>query len=328
MTAYRIAIVGAATLLGRELAVGLRERNFPAYPPALLEARAAGAGATAERGLLEFGDEPMATEACTPEALADRDLLLLAGGAAEARQALAMAPPTTLVVDFTGALADPDDAVLLAGLETIPGDDPARLRIIRVAHPAAQALAHLFDRLALAGPALACAATVFEPASQQGWPGMRELEEQTTRLLSLQSIPEAVFGAQLAFNLRAGRDAGALRQRITAETAALRSSAPASAPALEVLQAPLFHATLLSLYVRHVREPEVEALAAVLRSPWLTPCPTPDVLAASASDTIQLGPPRADPAGGYWITAALDNLRRTVHAGLDAALAVLEARRR
>jgi aspartate-semialdehyde dehydrogenase len=328
MTAYRIAIVGAATLLGRELAVGLRERNFPALPPLLLDVRSPGAGATAERGLLEFGDEPMATEACTPAVLADRDLLLLAGGGAEARQALAMAAPPTLVVDLAGALPPEDEGVLLAGLETAPGEEPGRVRILRVAHPAAQALAHLLDRLALASPPAACAATVFEPASQQGWPGMRELEQQTTRLLSLQSIPDEVFGAQLAFNLRAGRDAEALRQRITAETAALRTLASAKAPALEVLQAPLFHATLLSLYVKHVPEPGAAALAAALRSPWLTPCPTPDALAAAASDTIQLAPPRPDPAGGYWITAALDNLRRTVHAGLDAALAVLEARRR
>lgn len=328
MTAYRIAIVGAATLLGRELAVGLRERNFPAYPPALLEVRASGAGKSAERGLLEFGDEPMATEACTPDALADRDLLLLAGAAQEARQALAMAAPQTLVVDLAGALAAEGDGALLAGLETPPGEDPGQVRLIRVAHPAAQALAHLLDRLALAGPSTAEAATVFEPASQQGWPGMRELEQQTTRLLSLQSIPEEVFGAQLAFNLRAGRDAADLRRRITAETAALRTVPAAAPPALEVLQAPLFHATLLSLYVKHGREPEAEAVTASLRSPWLTSCPAPDALAAAGSDTIQLGPPRRDPAGGYWITATLDNLRRTVHAGLDAALTVLEARRR
>ncbi|HET9783892.1 MAG TPA: Asd/ArgC dimerization domain-containing protein, partial [Terriglobales bacterium] len=183
------------------------------------------------------------------------------------------------------------------------------------------------DRLALAAPPASLAATVFEPASQQGWPGLRELEQQTTRLLSLQSIPQEIFGGQLAFNLRAATDGEALRRRMAAETAALRTQPGAAPPALELLQAPLFHATLLSLYVNYARQPDPAALAASLHSPWLTVNPEPDALAAAASDTIQIGPPRADPAGGFWITAALDNLRRTVHAGLDAALAVLGSRR-
>jgi len=328
MTAYRIAIVGAAGLLGKELATGLRDRNFPAFPPALLELRGATAAPASDRGLLEFGDEPMVTEACTPQALGDRDLLLLAGGPDEARQAMAMAPASTLIVDLTGAVATPEGGGLLAGLETAPSDDPQTVRFISVAHPAAQALAHILDRLALAGPAVALAATLFEPASQLGWPGLRELEQQTTRLLSLQSIPDEVFGGQVAFNLRPAMGGEVLRARIADQTAALRTVEGAQSPAIEVLQAPLFHASLLSLYLRYSRDPEPGVLAASLRSPWLTPSAIPDALAAAGSDTIQISAPRRDAAGGYWILAGLDNLRRTVHAGLDAALAVLEARRR
>ncbi|MGH9483117.1 MAG: hypothetical protein ACRD1L_13600, partial [Terriglobales bacterium] len=147
--------------------------------------------------------------------------------------------------------------------------------------------------------------------------------------------PQAVFDAQVAFNLRAALGAeaqpslAALRQRILLQTQALALPPPPGAPvplALEVLQAPLFHASVLSVYVRYAAPVPAPSVRAALRSPWLA-CATgddeyPDVVAAAGADAIQLGPLREE-AGGVWLFATLDNLRRTAFAAVDAAQAAM-----
>lgn len=323
MPPYRIAIQGPQTLSGKELHTALDERHFPALLPKLLQAPG-GSSAQEERTLTEFGEEPAVLEPCTPEALSDVDVVFLAGTAAEAKAVAAMTPASVLLVDLSGGLANGAGSAV-AGLE--PSFTAPRPRVIAVAHPAAQALAHLVERLGEAGRVETVAATVFEPVSQRGWSGIQELQQQSTRLLGMQSLPEAVFGCQVAFDLRPRLGAAALpglgdiRRRIAAEAAALGLVV---VPALNVLQAPLFHATLLSVYVRFASAIQQEAVLAALKSTWLAPSSEyPDVVSAAGANTIQLGPVRLDADGGYWLWAAVDNLRRTAFSAVDAALAAL-----
>jgi aspartate-semialdehyde dehydrogenase len=333
MTAWRIAILGAGSLLGRELGEALRERRFPALPPRLLAAPA-GETPAGERPLVEFADEPAALEPFAPEALDDVDVLFLAGSPEEARLAFRRLPPSPpFVVDLTGALADEPDAAL-AGLEPAPESDAPEpvARLIVPAHPAAQAQAHLLDRLAAAGRLLRATSVVLEPASQRGWLGVQELQQQSLAALSVQPLPQAIFGVQVAFNLRAALGAATdpplayTRSLIARQTAALRAAEPAPL-ALELLQAPLFHATVLALHAVYAApEPPIERVEAALASPWLA-APAegeyPDVLSAAGSDAIQRGPARVDPSGGVWLFATLDNLRRTAFSAVDAASAAL-----
>ena len=335
MTPYRIGIVGAGSLLGKELGEALGERRFPALPPRLLaapEGEEAGAG----RPLIEFGDEPTALEPFAPEALEGLDALFFAGSAEETKLAFRHLPERRpLLVDLTAALADEPEA-RLAGLEPGEEAEEAAADLLVVAHPAAQALAHLLDRLATAGRLARATAVVLEPASQRGWPGIQELEQQTLAALSIQPLPQAVYGVQVAFNLRAELGAEILpplaytRSLIARQTQALRA-APEPPPALELLQAPLFHATVLALHAAFAApEPGLERVEAALASPWLAAPPEggyPDVLSAAGSDAIQRGPARGDPSGGVWLFAALDNLRRTAFSAVDAAAVALERRR-
>lgn len=320
---YRVGIQGAATLLGKEVHAALDERHFPSLPPALLGTPGArGAEGAIARTLTSLGDEAGLVEPCTPEALGDLDLIFLCGSAAEAQATAALAPARARLVDLTGALHGIPGAAW-AGLE--PGfDRPFRVAV--VTHPAAQALAHLLERLARVGVPAMSAATVFEAASQRGWPGIQELQQQSTRLLEMQPLPETVFGCQVAFNLRprlgpsTAPALGDIRRRITAEIGALGSAAPA----LTVIQAPIFHACLLSLYVRYASPPDMAVLLAAMRSPWLAPGEDyPDVISLAGSDTIALGPVRADAAGGFWLWAGVDNLRRPACSAVDAALVLL-----
>ncbi len=340
MALYRIAMLGAGGLLGKELGEALDERRFPALPPRLLAAPG-GEGAQAARALIAFGEEPAALEPFTPEALEDVDALFFAGTAEETKAAFRrLAEHRPLLVDMTGALAD-EPEVQLAGLEARPdsGEEQGELppALIVVAHPAAQALAHLLDRLASAGELARATAVVLEPASQRGWPGIQELQQQTLAALSVQPLPQAVYGAQVAFNLRAELGAEILpplaytRSLIARQAQALRI-VTAPAVALELLQAPLFHATVLAVHADYAApEPDLERVEAALASAWLAAPAAggyPDVISAAGSDAIQRGPARVDPSGGIWLYAALDNLRRTAFAAVDAAAAALERRQR
>lgn len=344
MATWRIGIVGAASLAGKELGTALRERRFPALAPRLFDAPGTSPAAVPEaRSLVAFDDEAAVLEPFNAAALDDLDALFLAGSAEEARRCWTLARNACcLVVDLTSSLGEEPGAAL-AGLDPAAEDDEAgdaEARLWVVAHPGAQALAHLLRLAARAGRITAATATLFEPASERGLDGIQELEQQTVKMLSLQSLPERVYDAQVAFNLRASLGEAArptlaeLRARIARQTAELLGDA-GPAPAIELLQAPLFHASVLSLHLAFAADADAEGggiesrLAAALASPWIEAAAAyPDALAAAGEDAIQLGPPRADAAGGAWLFATLDNLRRTAFAAVDAAAAALEARGR
>lgn len=317
----RCGIVGANSLLGRELGSTLRAAGFDRLH--LLRAPGTDAAVSgSERELTAFADEPAVVEAFTPEQVQDLDLLFFAGEPSAARAVwTAIQNTRAALIDMSGGLGGEPGAI------TAGWDGAGAGRLIVVAHPAAQALARLLGRLAGLGPLQACV-TVFEPASERGWAGIQELEQQTVKLLSLQSQPQAIFDAQVAFNVRArlGPEATpsleAVRARILADLTQLRGAAAPPFP-LQLLQAPLFHASLLSLYIRHERPASPRDLLAALHAPGLE-CleQEPDATAAAeAGADLHLGPPRLepDPPGGFWLFATLDNLRRTVASAVNTA---------
>ena len=116
-----------------------------------------------------------------------------------------------------------------------------------VAHPAAVTLALLLLRARKAGAIRSAAATIFEPASEQGQKGMDELHQQTVNLLSFQSLPKDLFDAQVAFNMlaRYGQNSKlsveSLEARVRRHYQKI-AGADAPQPALMVLQAPVFMA--------------------------------------------------------------------------------------
>ncbi len=88
----------------------------------------------------------------------------------------------------------------------IPGGHAPSINtaVIIPAHPAAVMLGVVASRLAAAFGHVNLAATVLEPASQQGNSGLDEMHQQTVSLLGFHSLPQEVYDAQVAFNLRIG----------------------------------------------------------------------------------------------------------------------------
>lgn len=338
MPPYRIGVLGGATLLGKELGDLIGERRFPALPPRLfalpVRSKANGAEHPPRKAitgsLLQYGDEAAVLEEFSPDNLQGLDVLFLAASAAEVASAWPItAGAVPLIVDLSGALRDEPEAVVVG----FDPDIPSGTRLIAVAHPAAQALAAMLERLQRVGAMDAAVASIFEPASQRGWPGIQELEQQTVKVLGMQPLPTSVFGAQIAFNLRASLGP-AVRPALSDIESSIRadlSRLGASAAAIRVLQAPWFHAAVLSLWVRYRTSVPEDAVRASLASPHLTRPEAggdADALTAAGMDTVLIGEPVADAAGGFWIFAALDNLHRVAAAALDAAEAALAATRR
>ncbi|HEY7856061.1 MAG TPA: hypothetical protein VIC32_06425, partial [Terriglobales bacterium] len=244
MNSYRIAIVGADTLLGKELGTVLNERHFPARSTALLQL--AGAGAVAEtqaRSLTEFADEAMLLDPYRPEALAEADVVFFA-------------EPPPAPVEFPGIaihLTGDDETAPLTGFSAARHET----KRAQVAHPAAQALGLIVPLLGRAGALEVASACVFEPASERGLAGIQELEQQTVRLLALQSQPQTVYDCQVAFNLRArlGEQAKPrlqdVRNQVERQSRRLLGSEAPPEMAVQLIQAPVFHSCGLALYVRY-----------------------------------------------------------------------------
>src|SRR5208283_1783215 len=122
-------------------------------------------------------------------------------------------------LDLSGAL-DQETGVLVRAPWLGPDSTTPDLftPAIVPAHAAAIALALLIDRLQQAAPLRSAAATVLEPASQYGRAAMDELHQQTVNLLSFQSLPRALYDAQVAYNLL-----GAMGENSTISLSAVES---------------------------------------------------------------------------------------------------------
>src|SRR5208283_3614315 len=161
---------------------------------------------TAQGQLDQVGDEVTFVQAIEPDAFDEVDFTFFAGSEDLTRKHWRQALRSgSTVLDLSGAL-DQETGVLVRapwlGSESVIPDlfTPA----VVPAHPAALALALLIDRLQQAAPVHFVAATVLAPSSEFGRAAMDELHQQTVNLLSFQTLPRAIYDAQVAYNLLGG----------------------------------------------------------------------------------------------------------------------------
>src|SRR5690349_19667882 len=188
---FRVAIVGAASLKGKELADVLNERHFPAEEVKLLDDEES-------LGTLEaVGDEVSFIQTVLPEQFRNVDFT---------RQSWNMAQRAgCAIIDLSYGLEGERGATVRSpwleretNRSRAPELQPAP---VVIAHPAAQVLAMLLLRAHKLAPVSRAVATLFEPASEHGRRGMDELHEQTVSLLSFRDLPKNVFDTQIAFNM-------------------------------------------------------------------------------------------------------------------------------
>ncbi len=333
---YKVAIVGAASLKGKEIAEILRERNFPAADVRLLDD-------DESLGQLEaVGDEMNFIQSIRSEQFERVDFAFFSSDPRSTRNNWKIARDLgDTIVDLSFALEDEVGASVRSpwierqtGQPVTPELQPGP---VVVAHPAATVLALLALRGAKAGKIERMVATVFEPASENGQKGMDELHEQTVNLLSFQDLPKNVFDIQVAFNLaarygqRSELALEAVSERIRKHYRRIARSA--AEPALQVLQAPVFHGHGFSVYLEMEKPVAIADFSEALAGEHVIVCASPEdtptsVSAAGQEDIMVAVTSDASHKNGVWIWATTDNLRVAAVTAVECAETMTASRPR
>lgn len=333
---YRVAIVGAASLKGKEIAEILRERNFPAVDVRLLDD-------DESLGQLEaMGDEMNFIQSIRSEQFERVDFAFFASDSRSTRNNWKAARDLgDTIVDLSYALEDePGASVRSPWIEWQTGQPPApelQPGPVVVAHPAATVLALLALRGEKTAKVHRMSATVFEPASENGQKGMDELHEQTVNLLSFQELPKNVFDIQVAFNMvaqcgpRSEFSLEAVSQQIRKHYRHI--SRGAVEPSLQVLQAPVFHGHAFSIYFEFEKPVALADLSQALSGEHVVvsrsreESPT-SVSAAGQGDVLVAISLDASHKNGVWLWATTDNLRIAALTAVECAETLTASRPR
>jgi len=334
---FRLAIIGAGTLKGRELKDVLSDRNFPAQDVRLLDD-------DESLGQLEaVGEEPTFIQSVLPEHLENVDFSFFASDAAFTRNTWPMVRKSgSDIIDLSYALENEKGVLLRApwverelGLGRRVDFTPAP---VTIAHPAAVVLALLLLRASKVGTIARTVITVFEPASEHGKRGMDELHEQTVNLLSFQQLPKAVFDEQVAFNLIDRYGEKSVSSLISVETRIQQHfhrlvGDRLMVPSLMLLQAPIFHGHAFSFYIELEQEAQIEELTAALSGDHVdvlqSGAESPSNVNAAGQEQIQIFVrPDSQRSTGFWVWAASDNLRIAALTAVECAESMIAARPR
>jgi len=337
---YRVAIVGAASLKGKEIAEILRERNFPAVDIRLLDD-------DESLGQLEaVGDEMSFIQSVRSEQFERVDFAFFASDPRSTRNNWKAARDLgDTIVDLSFALEDEAEASIRSpwierqtGQPIAPELQPGP---VVVAHPAATVLALLALRCQKTSEKAAkierMVATVFEPASENGQKAMDELHEQTVNLLSFQELPKNVFDIQVAFNLvarygqRSDLALDVVSQRIRKHYRHIARGA--AEPALQVLQAPVFHGHAFSVYLEMEKPVAIADFSRALAGEHVVVSGSPEdtptsVSAAGQGDILVALTSDADHQNGVWLWATTDNLRVAALTAVECAETMTASRPR
>jgi aspartate-semialdehyde dehydrogenase len=325
---YRAAIVGAASLKGKEIAEMLNERNFPAVDVRLLDD-------DESLGQLEaMGDEISFIQSVRAEQFEHVDFTFFASDADCTRKNWKRARDAgSAIIDVSAALEnEPGASVRSLWVERERGQlAPPDLQPgpCVTAHPAAVALALLLLRAGKAAAIRRVVATVLEPASEHGQRGMDELHQQTVNLLSFQPLPKDVYDAQVAFNMVARYGHKSQPSLDSVEARVLRhykkiAGDDAPLPSLMLLQAPIFHGYALAVFLEIEGAPDLPALSQALAGDHVAiPAPEEDspsnVSSAGQADIQLMVKPDPAQANGVWLWAAVDNLRVAALTAVECA---------
>jgi aspartate-semialdehyde dehydrogenase len=323
---YRIGIVGASSLAGKEVSDELGESLLAASDFVLLDEEDAAGQVTAA------GDEVAFIQRLDAAAFDRMDFVFFAGDASatkkhwmDARRAGAS------IIDLTYALENEKDVLVrapwvmdaLALKNPRSGKEPdLNTPAVVAAHPAVVMIALVAARLQAKLALTSVAATVMEPASEHGRLAMDELHQQTVNLLSFQSLPREQYDAQVSFNVlpslgeAAKVKLSATEQRIRNQYAGL-SEVVLPALALQMVQVPVFHGYVVSMLVEFGNAATTEEVEAALVGEHIDvvsgESDPPSNLSAAGQEDIMVRVSEDSSANGqgsrFWLWLAADNLK-------------------
>jgi aspartate-semialdehyde dehydrogenase len=314
----RGVVVGASTLLGKELIEALNTSETAAWDLRLADT------ADSSGRLVAGSDEALVVQPLTPDIFDARDIAFFSTEPQIARAHWREAKAAgAAIVDLTAALETEPGTVIRS--PWIPKDNAPSADTVAVipAHPAAVMLGMVAWRLVSAFGRVHLAATVLEPASQQGSRGLDEMHQQTVSLLGFHPLPQEVYDAQVGFNLRIGLgeaakvDMGSIASTIHRHLKAIAGESVASSVTLQLVQAPVFHGYTMSIYVQLPKGADVSAVRRVLHGGEIhltsahEEAPSNQSVVEEAGIAVALAeePSASSEMPGFWLWIAADNLK-------------------
>jgi aspartate-semialdehyde dehydrogenase len=310
---YRVGIVNPLTLVGNEIKTILRERAFPFAKVALLDATGAAAGA-----LTEVDDEPVIVTQVSDDELEDLDLVFFCGPSEKNREWIARAQEDDFIAVDVSQPSSAEGKLAVAGVNL--GDIDQNDNVLISPHPVSIPIALILHQIERVSPVEACTATVIQPASEFEQEGVEELARQTISVLNVHSVPKSVFDRQLAFNLYPALERK--EELIVSQIKTLTD--PRTQLALLITQGTIFHAHTFSLFVKTQEQLDAARIVESLKANPALAFPEGDqqfgTIDAAGKDEVLIAEVRPDPsiAGGFWVWAVCDNLRRS--SALNAVL--------
>lgn len=310
-----VAIIGAATEVGREIATVLEERGVAMADVRLYDTT--DEGTDAEAGA--FASTLLPGEAVAFDGV---DIAFLCGPAAQMPELTERAIESgALAIDASDALAALDVPVVVPEVNPEVVAEGIGRGVYACPVPGATALAVVLKPLDDAAELRRVTVTAFEPVSSAGTPGVDELARQSRELLTGASADPEVFPHRVAFNLlpQVGDFVGAGRTR--AEWAIERQTRQvlglADLPlAVTCVQVPTFYGQAYVVHVEMERPLSVDAATALLRvAPGLLLAEEgnyPTLADVIGSDATHVGRLRDDPTVPYGLVlwVVLDGLRK------------------
>ena len=352
---YRIAVVGASSLLGKELMSILERGKFPVSRLLTFEAE----DGEPELPILDLSPTSAGVVEETEINEAELDFTFLAAPQDEIPAFLKSwqqqgSAARSLLIDLvgdglpaagasdqirTGSGADGrvgipflDHRFPVAGVH---GDAP-HLHISP--HPAVIAICALMLRLAARFPLKSAVAQVLCSASEWGSRGVEELQRQTVNILSFQKVPAEIFGSQLAFNLLSRLGASGKGDMKTLENRLHRQlrhylGGRVPVPAMTLITVPTFYSVAVSLYVETAEPVTTEAATAALGGERIKvrksslDTPTPVEVTGSSDILVDSISQDSEHPNGLWLWAVADNLHLAATNAVELAASLREQAR-
>lgn len=311
----RLAIASASSLRGKEVAAVIEDRIATADVRLLDDE-------VAEGVLTEAGGEPVVIQGTNQDSFDSVRFAFFTGSPEFTRRhwQLALKAGTT-VIDLSGALrSEPGAVVWIPALRGKLGPPrPATGKLFCA--PSAPVIVACTLAAGLKDlDATQVAVVFFQPVSERGQPGVDELESQTVNLLSLKPISQELYGRQVAFNLLSGYGPGGgetlteVRAEIAAGVAAYLNGRVA-VPAIQLVQAPVFHGYAFLAFADFATRPVPEAVEQALANLGVKVtadgAESPSNVSVAGESQILIGKAEPDAASptACWIWGAADNLR-------------------
>ena len=334
----RAAIVGASSLLGKELADLLNEAVSMQWDLKLLD------NDEVAGQMAAVGDEPLVIQPVSSDSFTALEIVFFAGDASTTREYWrAAAGAGASVVDLSGALEGEENVSVRSPLVRSAGTaialDLSSVAVVS-AHPAAIMLGAVIGKLHAAFAPLQASATVLEPASQHGSKALDEMHQQTVSLLSFKSLPQEVFDSQVAFNLSTALgsasqvDLGSTEQSIRRHMEIVAGSAVAKATSMQLVQAPVFSGYTASVFIATASSLRAGDVQRSLNGDVVVvpesddPSPSNQSAAQQGQVMVQVRPTAegSNEPQGFWLWMAADNLRLAARNGVACAAELLALR--